>query len=1000
MGQRLWDASAVELRWLARLGLLTLMWLMVSDMREPARFARSVAARDIAPGITRPATASAAQLPATVTLMPELERVLSQHVWSIEHVGVRERVIVGSLRAEVTGDRIDFADDRFGFPIVGAARVGSSWLFVTADGVVARAESFLGALAPLGQVPQPYWEAWPEASLQLSRGRLAVPTQDPHASLWTTDGSAPIAAAGGAPKGVVASAAFVDASHGMIVVDGGELWVTRDGAASFARVDLGDHAATTVVARDGELEVATSTGVVVFDRDGNEKVRGVSPTTSGPRRYDRADAPLFDRLFVAIARRYGALFAESFGWVVTAEGSVLVPVEDELRPLAALSDSEIAVFRHLRRCYAARWGKDYAVACDERSWVRVDAKTLQPTRTAADAHRALTSFMPDGVHAAWRCDVTHTDAQLCMASAYGVRKRSLRSPREQLIGGHGHEVVVAQPGNVLVRVDASTGVERALAVHLPADLKVTARHPWRISGDGAIAFTEAMSTRGEVAYRLVRVALSDASSSSDDAVTTVRLPDGARYAGFIDANRGVALDDDQLLVWITIDGGARWQAHGGFAGRAELPQRMRRRGAAPEWYNLMQCAGARCAIGGTILVAFDGSSAVARDRVLARPGASRHTDRDELPGPPRPAAGLVCAMRDRTWPAREADDLDDMIVQQQNPNVTATLRAPAERRWDATWHGTDARGPYRTRHAGGEAGILHHAGDDDTSYDLRSATRDGIVISSVPVWRPGPDDGTDRFGLFWLPTGGRTQQIASERPELAQLEDTLALPDGRLAVLVSLSEPGGRAAEALYHQLIVVDRTRGVIARRTYAWHYRNVGIAWFDGDVGVQWAESDPLSPHWFLPISGAPAIAEPTRIALASTPICGLHARAAVSAIAVEDVWAFEPTRSPELPIARVYLRGGARPCIQAVELRDPRVIARDIFLTPSSNGDLHTSLALRDVDTHREMRCALEAAPDQYVSALGHEHLQYAWSEYRETPAWREQRLAQERAAAADD
>ena len=208
-----------------------------------------------------------------------------------------DRVISGSLRAELTPDQVHLAEDQPAASIIGVARVRQGWLFLAADGAVTRADSFLGPLHPLGQVRPP-----PDAQivpLPAMAGRLAFAASDPRATLWTTDGTAPIAPAVGAPAGIK-SVAFADADHGMVVVTGGELFGTRDGAASFERIDLGDAAAAGVASVHGELHVATSSGTAVFDRDG---VRTGS-STEDPRPAD--DPKLAARVYAAALRRYGA----------------------------------------------------------------------------------------------------------------------------------------------------------------------------------------------------------------------------------------------------------------------------------------------------------------------------------------------------------------------------------------------------------------------------------------------------------------------------------------------------------------------------------------------------------------------------------------------------------------------------------------------------------------------------------------------------------------------
>lgn len=232
--------------------------------------AGSVGPRTAAP------TTPAARAPQSI--VPDVPDLGDGRLVPVERDDRVERVVVGALRAEVTSSRVTFADDRFAFPIVGATRASAGWVFIAADGAVARAASFLGPLQPLGHAPRPP-RNMTYGPLPASCGRAAIAAPTSGAGLWTTDGNAAIAPARGAPPGVVLSAAFADADHGMIAVDGGELFVTRDGATSFARVDLGEAAAASVRCVRGELHVMTSSGLKVFERDGR-------PTRAAPRAGD------------------------------------------------------------------------------------------------------------------------------------------------------------------------------------------------------------------------------------------------------------------------------------------------------------------------------------------------------------------------------------------------------------------------------------------------------------------------------------------------------------------------------------------------------------------------------------------------------------------------------------------------------------------------------------------------------------------------------------------
>jgi hypothetical protein len=416
---------------------------------------------------------------------------------SVVERGHVTRVVAGSLRAELTADGVALADDRFEFRIMAAVRAtpaGAAWLFLAADGTVARASSFLGPLEPLGHVPQ--LEDRTLDSLTASQGRLAIATRDPHASLWTTDGSAPVAPAHDLPPGNVVSAAFADADHGMIVVEGGALFLTRDGMRSFARIDLGDAAAATVAAMDGALYVMTSSGGARFDRDGTLRdapgTVSVMPPPQDPAPFSVADrdALLYRRLFTAALRRYGALVAEAFYGTITADGRPVVAVEHtKVHTLVALDgpppDVDLTVLEHYRPCMVRRWGDDLALACGDGLF-RASAKTLRSTLVTAESSSLDLPLSSDGIHAAWECDRGSTS--LCLLDG----SRVIRHPRgsDRLLGLHGSAAVVWRqlPGApALVLVDAATGIEqRSFAPgNPPVGTAIAGR--WQLTADGAAA---------------------------------------------------------------------------------------------------------------------------------------------------------------------------------------------------------------------------------------------------------------------------------------------------------------------------------------------------------------------------------------------------------------------------------------------------------------------------------------------------------------------------------
>jgi hypothetical protein len=99
------------------------------------------------------------------------------------------------------------------------------------------------------------------------------------------------------------------------------LVVTRDGARSFQRIDLGEAAALAVMPVGGTLKVATSSGIQTFDADGAPI--GIAQTDQGildlwtglriPTIFNRFAKQAID---LAVVRRYAPLVADALGWVV------------------------------------------------------------------------------------------------------------------------------------------------------------------------------------------------------------------------------------------------------------------------------------------------------------------------------------------------------------------------------------------------------------------------------------------------------------------------------------------------------------------------------------------------------------------------------------------------------------------------------------------------------------------------------------------------------------
>lgn len=175
---------------------------------------------------------------------------------------------------------------RFAANLLNATRVAGGWVFVAADGTVARADTFLGEPHDLGRLPCAFRVD------RVSRGLATAVDAD--GSLLTTDGTAPFARV--ATPAPVRAAAFADPSFGAIILRDGAVAVTRDGGRSWRAVDLhGDVAWAFARERDG-LSVRGASARYALSVDGAARAVGVegdAPWPQGalepPGRLDRVE---------------------------------------------------------------------------------------------------------------------------------------------------------------------------------------------------------------------------------------------------------------------------------------------------------------------------------------------------------------------------------------------------------------------------------------------------------------------------------------------------------------------------------------------------------------------------------------------------------------------------------------------------------------------------------------------------------------------------------------
>jgi hypothetical protein len=869
----------------------------------------------------------------------------------VERADGTTRVLFGSLRAEATDKRIVFSDDRFASRIVAAARVANGWVFLAHDGVAARADSFLGPLTPLGEMPRPTaWGGELMASAPLGAGRLAIPSDDPAAGLWTSDGSAPLAPAAGAPPGAILSVAFVDAAHGMIVVDGGELFRTDDGGASFTRVSLGNEAAAHVTVAGTNFRVRTSAQDVLLDRDGHAvgpNGGAVAVVPPGPRP-DRVEDVLRARLRAAALRRYPELLAESFGGLVPARGRVLVQVAGSLRALTASPTAdELTIDKKRPVCAALPWGASFALVCQDGLY-RVDPKTLAQTKLTdepIEAERVVLSA--DGAHASWECDLeanrgyAATAKSTCVLVKRGAIRRTVT---HDVAGMHDAELIAmrwTKTGLVLVALDAVAGSDlRTIDVPLPKGTSPGTMDGYRVSPDGAVV-TGAVSTYDRSAPKqswLIRVVLASGE------VAQAPLPAGAERVGFVDADRGVAVAADLSSVWITRDAGKQWvsvgtSVQGKVGAQAGLGGGRR-----------IRCAAERCVIDGRVVVSFAGDPPPLKETVLASRlpvGAADVTW--QLPQ----VVACTSGGATRTAPTLENPDSYQLDAKgrtrYQVPGADVELKVSGKlaTTWKLSWQGRDWQGPYRAQAAGP---VPPADLDGGPEYQLKHATREGVLIY--------------RDEYYWVPAGGKPVAIVDPSLELSYVVDILSLPQGRVALLVKF-QPTGAALQ--FHRLLVADARGRIVATRTFHWRddeFWAAGLALQGGVLGVTLIDL-PTLPQWFLPVDASQARRELAPLELAKLPLCSKKTLKNVPlSIVLSDTQVSFSQQTILNDVWRVYLRGADALCVQGMEFSSSRRVlieAGEVYAAVSPSGELQAEEYFGNVyQSHvQKYRCTLPGA-----------------------------------------
>ncbi|MFO0606822.1 MAG: hypothetical protein U0324_26860 [Polyangiales bacterium] len=568
-----------------------------------------------------------------------------------------DRVQIGGRRAERAGGRWRFSDDRVIQEVRAAVALDGRFVFVTEDGLVAASDTFVGPLRPLGAVPGA------RRASSWTRGRLAVLADG---AFFTTDGTTLTPA--GATPAPARHAAFLDARTGAAVLADGRLVFTRDGAATWAPVDLGRDLALLVAFRDGALRVFTTRGVLALSAAG-----ALSPAPASPDARPAPRSAPDESLAAAWRERepvpdHGATAHARLpdGTFVAVRGGAVRHVDAAGR---VLSTRELG-----GTCTASSWPGGVAVACGDL-YRTTDGETWEavPGPPAAPQPRLdPVVFASDGASVALfgQCEGERFEPRaqaLCVRDARGRWRDLSRAIPDAgalhlLRGMRGGDVLVerAGPEGGLVLVDVAAETARPVTFEgVPEGrVQIDGAH---LADDGA--YVAVVRTERASWY---------ARGAEGAAWSALRLPEGVVAVDFADARRGVALGDRFERLWRTLDGGATWEP---LATGVEFNGESPRIVAPPE----VRCDARGCSAGAFLFVRGWGPVQAPRERIY---GGARRSDVARRP--PASFAPLRCESGAEGAPRRLVGRLStfDHGASRSRQGAVTTL----------TWRGENGRG--------------------------------------------------------------------------------------------------------------------------------------------------------------------------------------------------------------------------------------------------------------------------------------------------------------------
>ncbi len=289
----------------------------------------------------------------------------------VVEVGPPLRMVRGGLRVEVEGAESRLADQQHWAPLIGASRVDGGWVFVDADGVVTRSESFTGPLERLGELPRKPVRGSP---FQNAPGGLCVADRHGWLHLIRGEGLEPAIrpVAGELALGchvVTGEGALVD--RALTWVDGGRLFrlgesptellpppnaLLADGAPDGLR--FGDLAYGSTGPVQTVAAVPEAPNLWRTFRDG-EPLRGFEGKSLGP------DVLLGDGLLDLRSGDWTRLSSEACERAAFTDDAWILDCGDE----RYVSTDGLTLTPWPWSAEALPAGPDHAVECEERTWV-------------------------------------------------------------------------------------------------------------------------------------------------------------------------------------------------------------------------------------------------------------------------------------------------------------------------------------------------------------------------------------------------------------------------------------------------------------------------------------------------------------------------------------------------------------------------------------------------------------------------------------------------------